>query len=100
MISVGEGQVKDCLGLDEKPSRSNMLHWLRRGRGVRETKNTSLFERLQKEINMTRSDYTEEVNRFFLCRVFSICSFDDAPCDVMVEQAMAPEKDDELWKYS
>ena len=49
---------------------------------------------------MTRSDYTAEVNRFFLCLVFSICSFDDAPCDVMVEQAMAPENDDELWKYS
>lgn len=49
---------------------------------------------------MTRSDYTEEVNRFFLCRVFSICSFDDTPCAVVVEQAIAPEKDDELWKYS
>lgn len=49
---------------------------------------------------MTRSDYTAEVSRFFLCRVFSICSFDDAPCAVVVKQAMAPEKDDELWKYS
>ena len=38
MISVGEGLVIDCLGLDEKPSRSQVLHWLRRGRGVRETK--------------------------------------------------------------
>lgn len=43
---------------------------------------------------MIRSDYTEEVNRFFLCLVFTICLFDDAPCDVVVEQAMAPEKND------
>lgn len=36
---------------------------------------------------MTKSDCAQEVNRFFVRIVSSVCLFDDASCAVVVEQA-------------
>ncbi len=44
---------------------------------------------------MTRSDYTAEVNRFFYVLFSPSARLMMPPRDVVVEQAMAPEKDDE-----